>query len=237
MVRFFLNATAFFNGLCGCLWNCSYGATVMHLCVQCHIWMGSIPIRCDCDVSIHYVSIQIAVTPCEQFHKITCKKTQSHWERIAPCEQAIRKFNCLFTLWSGKYQRKSVAFIFVFPECESTLKAYLHWKKANAKVLSFLDEFSRTGDNYQTRMHSSRMRTGPRKIGDPPEKLETPPKNWRPPKKIGDSPSWEQTPPGLTCKACCHTHPPLLWTEWMTDRCKNITLAKTSFRPVIKCSF
>ena len=24
-----------------------------------------------------------------------------------------------------------------------------------------------------------------------------------------------------------------LWTEWMTDRCKNITLAKTSFRPVI----
>ena len=23
------------------------------------------------------------------------------------------------------------------------------------------------------------------------------------------------------------------WTEWMTDRCKNITLAKTSFRPVI----
>ena len=26
---------------------------------------------------------------------------------------------------------------------------------------------------------------------------------------------------------------PPLWTEWMTDRCKNITLAKTSFRPVI----
>ena len=27
---------------------------------------------------------------------------------------------------------------------------------------------------------------------------------------------------------------PPLWTEWMTDRCKNITLAQTSFRPVIK---
>ena len=27
--------------------------------------------------------------------------------------------------------------------------------------------------------------------------------------------------------------PPPPWTEWMTDRCKNITLAKTSFRPVI----
>ena len=26
--------------------------------------------------------------------------------------------------------------------------------------------------------------------------------------------------------------PPPPWTEWMTDRCKNITLAKTSFRPV-----
>ena len=28
--------------------------------------------------------------------------------------------------------------------------------------------------------------------------------------------------------------PPPLWTEWMTDRCKNITLATTSLRPVIK---
>ena len=26
---------------------------------------------------------------------------------------------------------------------------------------------------------------------------------------------------------------PPLWTEWMTDRCKNITLATTSLRPVI----
>ena len=35
-------------------------------------------------------------------------------------------------------------------------------------------------------------------------------------------------------RAWSGTPPPLLWTEWMTDRCKNITLAKTSFRPVKK---
>ena len=29
--------------------------------------------------------------------------------------------------------------------------------------------------------------------------------------------------------------PPPLWTEWMTDRCKNITLATTSLRPVTRC--
>ena len=28
-----------------------------------------------------------------------------------------------------------------------------------------------------------------------------------------------------------------LWTEWMTDRCKNITLAKTSFRSVKNCDW
>ena len=84
------------------------------------------------------------------------------------------------------------------------------------------------------------------KIGDPsPEKLETLPKNWRPlkncrlpgtrlppPRKIGDPPRTRTSLLGLTCKACWDTHPPP-WTEWMTDRCKNITLAKTSFRPVI----
>ena len=68
---------------------------------------------------------------------------------------------------------------------------------------------------HTTRMHSSRMRTGRaltvsgggvgasqknflgggelkkkgKKIGDPPETLETPPKNWRPPEKL------ETTPP------------------------------------------
>ena len=89
-----------------------------------------------------------------------------------------------------------------------------------------------------TRMHSSRMRTGrtltvfrwrpsppknwrpPRKIGDP-QKFGDPPKNWTPPEKLetpGTRPPRDQTPP--------------LWTEWMTDACENITLAKTSFRPV-----
>ena len=32
----------------------------------------------------------------------------------------------------------------------------------------------------------------------------------------------------------CTEADPLLWTEWMTDRCKNITLATTSLRPVKK---
>ena len=36
---------------------------------------------------------------------------------------------------------------------------------------------------------------------------------------------WSGTPPRTR-------QVPPLWTEWMTDRCKNITLAKTSFRPV-----
>ena len=78
-------------------------------------------------------------------------------------------------------------------------------------------------DLHITRMHSSRMSSGqmltvipvetPRKIGEPPQKLETPqdqtpPKNWRP-------------PPG--------PDPPV---DRMTHACENITLAKTSFRPV-----
>ena len=71
--------------------------------------------------------------------------------------------------------------------------------------------------------------TPQKKLETPPEKLETPPKNWRPPekleiplgpdqsppRKIGDPPGPDQTPP------CGQTH-----------ACKNITLAKTSFRPV-----
>ena len=36
--------------------------------------IGFIPILCDCDVRFQYVSIQIAVALCEQFHKIACKK-------------------------------------------------------------------------------------------------------------------------------------------------------------------
>ena len=81
-----------------------------------------------------------------------------------------------------------------------------------------------------------------KKIGDPPEKLETPWKIGDPSWKIGDPPKNWSPPLGLTCKACWDNHPPgtdrqgMLgfppWTEWMTDRCKNITLAKTSFRPV-----
>ena len=41
---------------------------------------------------------------------------------------------------------------------------------------------------------------------------------------------WSSTPPLGPGRYPC----PPPWTEWMTDRCKNITLAKTSFRPVIK---
>ena len=38
--------------------------------------------------------------------------------------------------------------------------------------------------------------------------------------------------PGGGIPACTEADPPV-WTEWMTDRCKNITLATTSLRPVI----
>ena len=79
----------------------------------------------------------------------------------------------------------------------------------------------------------------PQKIGDPPEKLEDPPgpdptppkkKIGDPPKTIGGPPPPDQTPQDWPAR---HAGiPPPLWTEWMTDRCKNITLAKTSFRPV-----
>ena len=43
----------------------------------------------------------------------------------------------------------------------------------------------------------------------PPQKLETPPKNWRPlpPKNWRLTPKNWRTPPGLTCKACWDTPP------------------------------
>ena len=42
--------------------------------------------------------------------------------------------------------------------------------------------------------------------------------------------SWGEGHPSM------HWGRPPLWTEWMTDRCKNITLATTSLRPVINKS-
>ena len=78
-------------------------------------------------------------------------------------------------------------------------------------------------------MHSSRMRTGRTltvfQLETPPEKLESthPLKNWRTPRKIGDHPPRKigDHPPGPDHPPCGETH-----------ACKNITLAKTSFRPV-----
>ena len=71
----------------------------------------------------------------------------------------------------------------------------------------------------------------PRKIGDPPknwrtppEKLETPRRNWRPP---GTRP--EPPPKKLENPPSDQTRPPC----GQTDACENITLAKTSFRPVM----
>ena len=50
---------------------------------------------------------------------------------------------------------------------------------------------------------------------------------------------WGMSAPGGWCllwgggiPACTEADTPL-WTEWMTDRCKNITLTTTSLRPVI----
>ena len=95
---------------------------------------------------------------------------------------------------------------------------------------------------FQTRMHSSRMSTGrtltvfrwrpppkiwrnpppkktpPKNLEEPPQK-ETPPKIWKPPLKI-----WRNPPRkfgGTLPPPCGQTH-----------ACENITLAKTSFRPV-----
>ena len=87
---------------------------------------------------------------------------------------------------------------------------------------------------------------------DPPGTRHPPKTIWSrhptPPPKFGaDTPPGDQTPPQKNLEQTPHpqnleqtlpppgpdTTPPL-WTEWMTDRCKNITLAKTSFRPVIR---
>ena len=89
----------------------------------------------------------------------------------------------------------------------------------------------------ETRMHSSRMRTGrtltvfrwrnpPPKIWKNPPKKDTPPKIWRNPPKIRATSGAH--PPKIRAKSGAHSPP----VNRMTDRCKNITLAKTSFRPV-----
>ena len=93
--------------------------------------------------------------------------------------------------------------------------------------------------------------TTPPQSPDPLKNWRTPQKNWRPPKKL-ETP-WDQIPPGLTCKACWDTpspgtdlqgmlgYPPGTDLQGMlghpppcgqTHACENITLAKTSFRPV-----
>ena len=64
-------------------------------------------------------------------------------------------------------------------------------------------------------------------------------KNWdhpTPPKNLEEPPPHEnlEEPPSPS-PGGDQTTPPPLWTEWMTDACKNITLAKTSFRPAIIC--
>ena len=98
--------------------------------------------------------------------------------------------------------------------------------------------------------------------GTPPENLEqapppkkfgagTPPKIWsrHPPEEQAPPPKiWNRHPPqtfgaGTPPPKIWNRHPPKIWSRHppppppppvnrMTDRCKNITLAKTSFRPV-----
>ena len=90
-------------------------------------------------------------------------------------------------------------------------------------------------------MHSSRMRTGRTLTvfrylapgGVSPKKAEIkkkiPPLTPSPPRKIGDTPHRDQTPPPGTR----HHHPPPPVNR-ITHACENITLAKTSFRPVTR---
>ena len=59
-----------------------------HLCVWHCTWMCSIPILCDCNV-LFIQKIWIAVTPWQQFYKITLKKSQSHSHNIAPRERVL----------------------------------------------------------------------------------------------------------------------------------------------------
>ena len=82
-----------------------------------------------------------------------------------------------------------------------------------------------------TRMHSSRMRTG---------RSLTVCRSLLPRRGEGVSAPGGSDPRGVCSlggwgvvsqHALRQTPPP--WTEWMTDRCNNITLATTSLRPVI----
>ena len=93
----------------------------------------------------------------------------------------------------------------------------------------------------------------PKNWGVPLNPPQPPPQNWRPPEKLETPLGPDQTPgtdlqgmlgyppgtdlqgmlgypPRLTCKACWDTQPPPVGR--MTHACENITLAKTSFRPV-----
>ena len=60
------------------------------------------------------------------------------------------------------------------------------------------------------------------------KKIPPPPKNWRPPGTDLQGMLGYPTFPGLTCKACWDT------PCGQTHTCENITLAKTSFRPVTR---
>ena len=68
----------------------------------------------------------------------------------------------------------------------------------------------------------------PPKKRPPPENLEDPPPKKTPPRKIRAKSG--APPPRKLEQNLEHPHP--LWTEFMTHACENITLAKTSFRPV-----
>ena len=75
----------------------------------------------------------------------------------------------------------------------------------------------------------------PRKIG-----ADTPPKNWsrHPPENLEQAPP-KNTPPKIWSRPPRKKYPPQKLEQApppvnrITDTCKNITLAKTSFRPVI----
>ena len=76
-------------------------------------------------------------------------------------------------------------------------------------------------------------RETPPKIGDPPpQKLYTPQDQTPPPKKIGDPPKKIGDPPGTDLQGMLAYPPTPPPVNRMTNWGKNITLAKTSFRPV-----
>ena len=73
----------------------------------------------------------------------------------------------------------------------------------------------------------------PRDRTTPSKKLETPPKNWRPPEKLETPPGPDPPPPwDWLARHARHYRKHTPPVNRMTNRCKNITLAKTSFRPV-----